>query len=73
MSSGIHKDGICLFMEKQMPKFVCQNQCALLLGKSFIEIDDMVSLKILIKTTDSASRSIHENHIQSTDNFKRIP
>lgn len=54
MSSGIHKDGICLFMEKQMPKFVCQNQCALLLGKSFIEIDDMVSLKILIKTTDSA-------------------
>lgn len=36
-------------MEKQMPKFVCQNQCALLLGKSFIEIDDMVSLKILIK------------------------
>ena len=37
-----------------MSKFMCQNQCALLYRKSFIEIDDMVSLKILIKTADSA-------------------
>ena len=36
-----------------MSKFMCQNQCALLLGKCFIEIDDLFSLKILIQTAES--------------------
>ncbi len=42
------------------------------LWKPFINVNDVSSLKILIKSTNSIERIINQNNIHTLNDFKRI-
>ena len=56
-----------------MPEFVSTNKCFFVLWKRLIYVNDIIPLKILIKSTDSTLKgSEYHDGIQTADNIKRI-
>ena len=72
MGSSIHEDGVGLLMKKHMAKFMGAYKKLFMLRKIFGNINDIISLKILVKAADTYQRGKNKDHIQTADDFKRV-
>ena len=63
MGSGIHEDGVGLFVKKHVAKFMGAYKKLFMLWKIFSNINDVVSLKILVKAADTYQWGKNKDHI----------
>ena len=63
MGPGIHEDGVGLFVKKHMAKFMGAYKKLFLLWKIFGNVNDIVSLKILVKAADTYQWGKNKDHI----------
>lgn len=63
MGPGVHKDGVGLFMKKHMAKFMGTYKKLFMFWKIFSNINDVVSLEILVKAADAYQWGKNKDHI----------